>query len=1596
MGACNLPELLALDLEKADPIFAARRIAAGTPQLMDVVDETNSSIRDLYQANQSFGVDLDLDLKQLHSTLAKAAALAHVSPRSFSQPLAAPSEGESLSFACTSPPLEPFSGNRDATSGARSSLKSRSSSRRRDHSDQARPKSAKHAAASTGSGKTPGSGYFHWHRHRPPHPSPSHLHVSDPYQRPRPKSATSTSERADDCRYSLGSVVSISRTKSKSSRPASSQAVAPSAFCLATDKSADTGAGDCNTGEWDSSSVDSFELPNISLSRRDGRTEIAGSSGTNSARSLPSALFAPSVQHRIRLQEQEQLLQLQQLRQLQELQKQLAQQLQLQLQREQTQDGAATLTPAQEEPIGKELTSDCDKDSHHPQQDHLSYRFAQYNDGARRDSCDSYESLCDSCSYSHDNDTDNNASVCSLGSRRSTSHRHSSGGMTMLSSVGVRGRQRSIVTTATSVTSSGPDRRFSSQSRAPSAVGRPSSNAKGPGVPKASSRCASRASSVGGAAGSGVGSDRHVEFRLKCADKDTVQEDNDSIKASTATGSELSEVSIAPPLDHVKDTELSAVPHNLQKTTDTGHDPQSSWMRFDDDDDDDDDNNEDEEQDEEEKIYESRAKESSGAGIVRGMAKQVHSNIDDVSGGSFNLPILLHDSLPPRPKTSAGHFPRSASPDFGRASDEARKTVNRYSLMPAISCLSVLPQRQQQQHQLIAVPRRHSSLGHRSYVDSFGQIYSHQQLQHPLPGNTHRLRHLDLSLSDASMKSSTSIRRSSNGSSSLLPHYDRPNTSLPSHAPLQQTIGHIPATSASAIGTTAVTDKTHAVHHHSSRRFENGQALALAGQSSIQLGDNNNCNKVRADNDLDSDLFGDFEGAYNYDEVEDKIMMATAMPFSKQKFPPRSLDSVRLQRPHSSYQPREPTLEQDSYFAGGKRAHDKTNEMTSHLQSWIEHASRNQQELIQQQQRQQFDLSPMTSVFYEDDMDEAQAEGRILDDVAVTDEQGGEMAAEAVLGDDANAHGQASGSTTVTTTPTTTTTANPYDCHAAPQKTPSVPLLYLSQSGTVGIPLPREVVDTLRVSVSCFPETMLSLSSFSIQTIRSYSRKVRRCSQSDADDAYRLLLAPLSPSTASPPTCPPSPMTAAQYFPLSPASPPRSAELGTSVTRSTTAPSLSANGGRRFWKLPKKLTVGSGHTYSENSRSTGPAINLFTGFRSSTSSNGSIHSPGFQLSPTSTGHSTPRISSVNRRATTRQDVAEDDRSRANGLCLKRIFPTGTDYLCDALYAHIIAFNYIGLLCPPPLDAELPDVGEMSAVGTLEPSSDARMPFLCSSSPLPDMAEQQCHIIRDNADSDMAPSPAELDDVQTQAPAPADDAYRLSYMTSPRPPSRDSLNSDCGHGHNDNDDGRMISRKAALLLGITDTLEPDGPNSSSRKATLATAMVDNLPFSGSHSNVLARRYNSMRRRRHLRLNHSISESTAAASKMFKKALPGNGQNESYGNNNKARTNKSAHETADAAPTQASGVSAPAATSTPYLLSPAPTSTSAASAAAAASDASMRDLHAGLYACISQLVATMKLTTGQLGNTLLSEEVTREIDPLFLRTLCELVRSQEEQF
>ncbi|KAK3363296.1 hypothetical protein B0T25DRAFT_513344 [Lasiosphaeria hispida] len=160
---------------------------------------------------------------------------------------------------------------------------------------------------------------------------------------------------------------------------------------------------------------------------------------------------------------------------------------------------------------------------------------------------------------------------------------------------------------------------------------------------------------------------------------------------------------------------------------------------------------------------------------------------------------------------------------------------------------------------------------------------------------------------------------------------------------------------------------------------------------------------------------------------------------------------------------------------------------------------------------------------------------------------------------------------------------------AFPSRTSSI----ASSISAPGVPLPPEVVDTLRISISCFPETMLLSSSLSVETIRIYSKKLRHGVNPTnrlSEDSHSLFS--FSTSSTKPP-------------------------------------------GR--WNLPKLM----------QSR---------------------------------------RVKKSNRpmkSATAESPVAASAPVTPNWTAIKNIFPTSSDYLCDALYAHLVAYNYVSLFCPQP-------------------------------------------------------------------------------------------------------------------------------------------------------------------------------------------------------------------------------------------------------------------------------------------------------------------------
>ncbi|KAK8005306.1 hypothetical protein PG990_011343 [Apiospora arundinis] len=170
-------------------------------------------------------------------------------------------------------------------------------------------------------------------------------------------------------------------------------------------------------------------------------------------------------------------------------------------------------------------------------------------------------------------------------------------------------------------------------------------------------------------------------------------------------------------------------------------------------------------------------------------------------------------------------------------------------------------------------------------------------------------------------------------------------------------------------------------------------------------------------------------------------------------------------------------------------------------------------------------------------------------------------------------------------------------------------------------PVPTEVLDTLRVSVSCFPETMLLCSSLSIETIRGHSRKFKYGKLNLASES-QVSLALTDDSTARS-------NSKWKWFATS------------KKQQQDQSP-----------KSPKKQT----HQQSQSSKSTLEPI-----------------TPTSPYQPPGT---------------------------ADWQAIKRIFPSGTDYLCDALYAHILAYNYITSLCPPFRERRVSTAPKLQELGVI--------------------------------------------------------------------------------------------------------------------------------------------------------------------------------------------------------------------------------------------------------------------------------------------------------
>lgn len=210
-----------------------------------------------------------------------------------------------------------------------------------------------------------------------------------------------------------------------------------------------------------------------------------------------------------------------------------------------------------------------------------------------------------------------------------------------------------------------------------------------------------------------------------------------------------------------------------------------------------------------------------------------------------------------------------------------------------------------------------------------------------------------------------------------------------------------------------------------------------------------------------------------------------------------------------------------------------------------------------------------------------------------------------------------------------------------------IPASPISGAPTANIRVSTEILENLRIMVHGFPDTMLSTDCLTVQTIQSYARKLR------IGDIKNERLSPRG-----------------------------SDEL--SLPKSATSLDLLS-----LQPLERKGSFGN--------------LKLMTSLRSKFSSR-------FVSSPTSSSS----------RETSEEPWPPVDNSRSNSLrcnsspsrpadprrpdrdrfvtALRSIFPTGTDYLLDALYAHLVVYNYINSLC-----GGFPHLHQRGAAGPRLPS-----------------------------------------------------------------------------------------------------------------------------------------------------------------------------------------------------------------------------------------------------------------------------------------------------
>lgn len=177
-----------------------------------------------------------------------------------------------------------------------------------------------------------------------------------------------------------------------------------------------------------------------------------------------------------------------------------------------------------------------------------------------------------------------------------------------------------------------------------------------------------------------------------------------------------------------------------------------------------------------------------------------------------------------------------------------------------------------------------------------------------------------------------------------------------------------------------------------------------------------------------------------------------------------------------------------------------------------------------------------------------------------------------------------------------------------------------SNANNVHVRVSIEVLDNVRVSVVNFPDTMLLTSSYTVEIIRSYLRKVKRndvnperISAEQSPAAVESLVSPKMRSMG------------------------RKASLGNLKLMNSLRGKLTS----RFGHSPTSISfMENGEKPWPPTQGRGPTVRS-------------------NAPPSLTGH-------------TLHETRE--------VMLRKIFPQGTNYLLDALYAHLLVYNYIDSVC----------------------------------------------------------------------------------------------------------------------------------------------------------------------------------------------------------------------------------------------------------------------------------------------------------------------------